>query len=74
MRWRLDWYASLSLVGTVIKYLAATMLVPLIVAVVYTEDVWVFAASIAIGLAVGVGLEQLDDDPDMGPPEALLLV
>ena len=74
MRWRLDWYASLSLVGTVIKYLAATMLVPLFVAVVYAEDIWVFVASIAIALVVGVGLEQLDDDPDMGPPEALLLV
>ena len=74
MRWRLDWYASLSLVGTVIKYLAATMLVPLFVAVVYAEDIWVFVASIAIALAVGVGLEQLDEDPDLNPPEALLLV
>ncbi|WP_253738100.1 TrkH family potassium uptake protein [Halohasta salina] len=74
MKWRLDWYATLSLVGTVIKYLALTMLVPLAVAVVYGEDIWVFVVSLAIALTVGVGLEQLDDDPDLRPPEALLLV
>jgi len=74
MKWRLDWYASLSLVGTVIKYLALTMVVPLIVAVIYGEDLWVFLVSLAVALAVGIGLEQLDDDPDLGPPEALLLV
>jgi len=74
MKWRLDWYASLSLVGTVIKYLALTMVVPLVVAVIYGQDRWVFLVSIGVALGVGVGLEQLDDDPDLGPPEALLLV
>mgnify|MGYP006272241665 CR=1 FL=1 len=74
MKWRLDWYATLSLVGTVIKYLALTMLVPLVVAVIYGQDLWVFLVSIGVALGVGVGLEQLDDDPDLGPPEALLLV
>jgi trk system potassium uptake protein TrkH len=50
------------------------MLIPLVVAVIYMRDIWVFVAAIAITLLVGLGLEQLDDDPDLGPPEALLLV
>ena len=74
MRWRIDWRASVSLVGTVVKYLALTMFVPLTVAVIYWEDVWVFAASIVIAVAIGLALEQLDPDPDIGPEEALLLV
>ncbi|WP_254840404.1 TrkH family potassium uptake protein [Natronomonas marina] len=74
MTWRVDWRATLSLVGTVVKYLAVTMAVPLAVAVVYGEDVWVFVVSILLAVAVGVGLEQLDPDPDIGPREGLALV
>ncbi|MFO7834664.1 MAG: TrkH family potassium uptake protein [Halohasta sp.] len=74
MKWRLDWYASVSLVGTIIKYLALTMLVPLAVAVIYMRDIWVFVVAIGITLVVGLSLERLDSDPDLGPPEALLLV
>jgi len=74
MTFYLDWRASVSLLGTVVKYLALTMLVPLTVAVVYGDDIWVFAASLVIALVVGVALERLDDEPDIGPTEALLLV
>jgi trk system potassium uptake protein TrkH len=74
MRWRVDLRASVSLLGTIIKYLAATMVIPLAVAVVYMEDVWVFVVSIAIAVAIGVGLERLDPEPDLGPREALVLV
>jgi len=74
MTWRVDWRASGSLLGTIITYLALTMLVPLAVAVIYWEDIWVFAVSIVITLLIGLGLQQLDDDPNLGPPEALLLV
>ncbi|MCU4744604.1 TrkH family potassium uptake protein [Natronoglomus mannanivorans] len=74
MRWRIDWRASISLVGTVVKYLALTMLIPLSVAIIYWEDVWVFAASILITVVIGLALERLDPDPDIGPQEALLLV
>ena len=70
----LDWRASLSLVGTVVKYFSVTMLVPLLVAVVYAEDVWVFGVSIVVGVLAGLALEQLDPDPELGPREALLLV
>ncbi len=74
MKWRLDWNASVSLVGTIIKYLALTMLIPLFISIIYMRDIWVFVAAIGITLVIGFGLEQLDDDPDLGPTEALLLV
>ncbi|WP_306058850.1 TrkH family potassium uptake protein [Natronococcus wangiae] len=74
MTWRIDWQASVSLVGTVVKYLALTMLIPLAVALIYREDIWVFVASILFTVAIGLSLEQLEDDPDIGPEEALLLV
>jgi trk system potassium uptake protein TrkH len=71
---RVRWRASLSLVGTVVKYLAVAMLVPLGISLLYMDDVWVFAVSIALTVAVGLSLERLDPDPDVGAPEALALV
>jgi len=69
-----DWRSSVSLVGTVIKYLALAMVVPLVVSIVYAEDVWVFVVSMAIAVLIGMALEQLEPEPDLGPEEALLLV
>ena len=63
---RLDWRASVSLVGTVVKYLAATMLVPLAVAVVYGDDVVVFVVSPIVVASVGFALERIDDEPRDG--------
>ncbi|MCL9816774.1 hypothetical protein [Natronocalculus amylovorans] len=54
-----DWRSSVSLVGTVIKYLALAMVVPLVVSIVYAEDVWVFVVSMAIAVLIGMALEQL---------------
>jgi len=71
---RVDLRATGAFLGAVVKYLALAMLVPLVVAVVYGEDIVVFLVSIGLAVAVGLALEQLDDDPTMGPPEALLLV
>ncbi len=56
------------------KYLSVTMLVPLVVAVIYAEDVWVFALSIVVVATVGFALERIDPDPDLGPTEALVFV
>ena len=70
----IDKRATLSYVGSVLKYLSAAMIVPLLVAVIYAEDVWVFVASMAIGVAVGTGLERLEPDPDLGPREGLAVV
>ena len=74
MTFYLDWRASVSLLGTIVKYLALTMLVPLTVAIIYGEDIWAFVAALMIALALGVGLEQFDEEPDLGPTDALLLV
>jgi trk system potassium uptake protein TrkH len=71
---RVDWRASVALVGTVVKYLAATMALPLGIAIVYGEDALVFGISMAIVAAVALALERLDDDPDLGAREALLFV
>ena len=74
MAWNIEWRASLANLGTMVKYLSISMLVPLFVAVVYSEDIWVFLLSIAITAAAGFALEQLEKEPDLGPSEALLLV
>ncbi|MFP4189397.1 MAG: potassium transporter TrkG, partial [Halobacteriales archaeon] len=71
---RLDWRSSVSLVGTVVKYLAVTMVIPLVVAVVYGDDTVVFAVSAVVVAAVGFGLERVEPDPDIRAKEALLLV
>ncbi|WP_248517766.1 TrkH family potassium uptake protein [Salinarchaeum laminariae] len=74
MVWRVDLRATGSMLGTVVTYFSLTMLVPLVVAIVYGEDVWVFAVSIVIAAGIGLALDRLDPDPDLGPKEALLLV
>jgi trk system potassium uptake protein TrkH len=73
-RLRVDWRASVSLVGRVIKYLSLALVFPMLVAVIYMEDVGVFAATIVITVLFGVGLERFDPDPDLGPREAFLMV
>ena len=74
MTFRVRWRTTLSLVGTVIKYLAVAMLVPFVVSLVYWEDVWVFAVTMVLTVTLGLMLERLDPDPDVGAPEALALV
>ena len=73
-RLRVDWRASLGLVGTVVKYLSATLLVPLVVALSYGADVPTFAAAFAITVGIGVALEHVDPDPDLGAREGFLMV
>ena len=74
MAWRPDWTATAGLLGTGMKYLSVTMAVPLLIAVIYGEDVWVFAVSIVGVAAFGIALERVDPDPDLGPSEALVFV
>ncbi|EMA01846.1 trk system potassium uptake protein TrkH [Haloarcula vallismortis] len=71
---RVDWRQSIALTGTVIKYLAVAMLVPLGIALLYGEDTVVFLISIAVAITVGVALEQVSDSHELGPREALLFV
>ena len=74
MNVRVNWRQSVSLVGTVVKYLAATMLIPLFVGFVYGDDVLVFVVSILLTVVVGAALERLDADTELHPREALLFV
>jgi trk system potassium uptake protein TrkH len=74
MKLRVQWRMAAGLVGTVLKYIAVAMVVPLVVAAIYREDVWVFVLSIAITGAIGLAIERIDPDPDLGPSEALLFV
>jgi trk system potassium uptake protein TrkH len=71
---RVDWHTSVALTGRVVKYLTVPLLFPLLVAVLYGEDVVPFAAAVAVTLLIGVALERLDPDPDLGAREALLMV
>ncbi len=70
----IDTRATLSYTGGIVKYLSAAMSVPLVVALIYGEDVLTFAVSMAVGVALGAGLERLDDEPDLGPRDALAVV
>ena len=71
---RVDWRTSLSLIGTVLKYLAVPLLLPLIVGLIYGGDVLVFLCTGILTLVVGTALERLDPDPDLGAREGFLLV
>ena len=71
---RVDWRASVGLVGVVVKYLSATMLIPLAVALYYGRDALTFALAIALTVVVGFSLERVDPDPDLGTREGFLMV
>ena len=74
MSLRVDYRASLSLVGIVLKYLSVPLLLPTFVALAYGESALPFLLTIAVTLAVGSGLERLSPEPDIGPREGFLMV
>lgn len=69
-----DWRASISLTGTILKWLSVPLLFPLAIAVYSGVDVVPFVVAIVITVGVGIGLEQLDPNPDLGPRETFLMV
>ena len=71
---RVDWRASVSLVGSVLKYLAVPLCLPLLVAVYYGDGITTFLPVVAITAVLGVGLERIRPDPDIGPREGFLMV
>jgi len=71
---RVDYRASLSLVGSVLKYLAVPLALPLVVALVYGESVVPFLVTMLVTVAVGGGLERLRPEPDIGAREGFLMV
>lgn len=74
MRFRVNYRASLSLVGTVLKYLAVPLFIPLVTALIYGETVLPFVVTIAVTVAIGLALERLDPDPDLLAREGFLMV
>ncbi|QLG62893.1 TrkH family potassium uptake protein [Halorarum salinum] len=66
--------ASLSLVGTVLRYLSIPLLVPLLVSLYYAESVVPFVVAVLLTAGLGTALERLDPDPDLGAREGLLMV
>ena len=71
---RVDWRASVALAGRVLKYLAVPLCVPLVVALLYGDDVLTFAVAVVATFLLGFTVERLDRDPDLGAREALLMV
>ena len=69
-----DYRASLSLVGSVLNYLAVPLVAPLVVALVYGDPVAPFLVTMALTLAVGTGLKRQTPDPEIGAREAFLMV
>ncbi|MFB6173832.1 MAG: TrkH family potassium uptake protein [Halobacteriales archaeon] len=73
---RVDWRLALSLVGGVVKWLAAAFLVPIAVAALSGERTALvaFGAAFAVALVGGFALERLSGEADLGPREAFLVV
>ncbi|MFC6952415.1 TrkH family potassium uptake protein [Halorubellus litoreus] len=72
-----DYRVSVAYIGSVLKYLAAAPLFPLLLAVFYGEDPLPFVAGSAVMLAVGVLFERAHDTNDedaLGNREAFLVV
>ncbi|KYH24837.1 potassium transporter [Halalkalicoccus paucihalophilus] len=74
MKTHVDYRASSSLVGTVLKYIALALLFPIAVAIFYRESVLPFVTTILVAIAVGTALERLDSEPDLGHREGFLFI
>ena len=69
-----DYRSSLSFIGRVLQYLAITPLLPIVVALYYGESLLPFVVTSGVMFGLGVGLERLRPDPDLGHREAFLFV
>ncbi|MFB6114316.1 MAG: TrkH family potassium uptake protein, partial [Halodesulfurarchaeum sp.] len=73
-RTRVDWRAALSLVGTVLKYLAVPLAVPLFLSLYDGTDPVPFVLTGVVAVVLGFGLERLEPDRDIGAREGFLMV
>ena len=72
---RVDWRASLALVGTVVKFLSVPLVLPAVVALAYGgRDAPTFVVTAGVALVAGLALERLEPDPDIGAREGFLMV
>jgi len=74
LKLRVDVDASLSLLGSVLKYLAVPLALPLAVAVATGESVAPFVVTMVVTFVVGVALERRRPEPDIGAREGFLMV
>lgn len=74
VRIRVAWRVSLGLTGTVLTYLAVPLLFPVGLALYYGEPVGPFLVAIAATLALGIGLNTVSTQGDLGVREAFLAV
>lgn len=71
---RVDYRISLSLIGTVLKYMSVPLLLPLVTALIYRENVLPFVVTIIIAIIIGTSLERLHSEPKLGRREGFLFV
>jgi len=71
---RVDYRASLSLVGTLLKYLSIPLCLPILVALIYGETVIPFLLTIAVTFLAGSAFERLTPDPEIRAREGFLMV
>jgi len=74
MRVRVDWRVSCRLVGTVLKWLWVPLVFPLCIALFDGSAVGPFLVPMAGTVLVGLGLERLTEERDLGAREAFLMV
>lgn len=74
MRIHVRWRASASLAGTVMRWLSVPLALPLLLALYYGERPLPLLLPMIITVIVGLALERLESDPDLGPAEAFLMV
>lgn len=74
MRIRVDWRSSCSLTGTVLKWLAVPLAVPLILAAYDGDAITPFVVAVVVTAVLGAALELLSDERELGQREGFLMV
>ncbi len=74
MRIHVDVASAFTLVGTLLRWLSVTLLIPLLAALIYDNSVFPFLVTLVVSYLIGLSLEQLRTDPDLELREAFLMV
>jgi trk system potassium uptake protein TrkH len=69
-----DSRVTVAYIGTILKFIGVTPSFPLVVALYYGEDPLPFVATSVVMIGIGVLLERVDGDGELGNREAFLLV
>ncbi|WP_435360605.1 TrkH family potassium uptake protein [Haloarchaeobius sp. DFWS5] len=78
MKLKVEWRASLSLVGRVVKYLTVAFIVPILTGFIYGDAfvpyILPFFVAAGVAIVLGTAMERLDPDPDLRAREGFLMV